>query len=203
MGAQQTDEGKILLHSVFPVQFDAEFLPIFEKFRKKRIFLLTKMIMITIIITDMTGKERKHSRKRDAILEVLRSTSAHPCAQWVYDRLKPGIPDLSLGTVYRNLNLFRQEGLAASLGVVNGEERFDGIAEPHPHFVCSRCGAVIDLPPDERDVLVAALEHGFAGGEITANGGNKIAGQRLIIDFRKTVFYGLCKTCQNLSEKIP
>ncbi|MDR2182159.1 MAG: transcriptional repressor [Treponema sp.] len=147
--------------------------------------------------------ERKHIKKRDAILVVLRATGDHPCAQWVYDQLKPGIPDLSLGTVYRNLRGFRREGLAASLGVVNGEERFDGIAEPHPHFVCSRCGAVIDVPPDEREALMAALEH-LSGGEITANGGNTSgSGRRFIIDFRKTVFYGVCKACQNLPEKVP
>mgnify|MGYP000354531296 CR=1 FL=1 len=52
---------------------------------------------------------RKHSRKRDAILECLRCTTSHPTAEWVYTQLKPDIPDLSLGTVYRNLAMFRRE----------------------------------------------------------------------------------------------
>ena len=59
---------------------------------------------------------RKHSKKRDAIYECVRSTKTHPSAEWVYSRLKPEIPDLSLGTVYRNLNLFQQEGRLISVG---------------------------------------------------------------------------------------
>ena len=52
---------------------------------------------------------KKHSKKRDAILECVRSTTAHPSAEWIYAQLKPQIPDLSLGTVYRNLAAFKQE----------------------------------------------------------------------------------------------
>ena len=83
---------------------------------------------------------RKHSKKRDAILNCLRETDAHPSAEWVYSRLKPQIPDLSLGTVYRNLALFKETGEAISLGTVMGLERFDGRTDPHIHFVCTRCG---------------------------------------------------------------
>ncbi len=87
----------------------------------------------------------KHFRKRDAILEYLRQTKSHPSAEMVYTHLKPQIPDLSLGTVYRNLSLFRKEGLIQSVGFVNGTERFDGNATPHTHFVCTGCGCVMDL----------------------------------------------------------
>ena len=60
---------------------------------------------------------RKHSRKRDAILECLRCTTSHPTAEWVYTQLKPTIPDLSLATVYRNLAMFKDEGTLVSVGV--------------------------------------------------------------------------------------
>ena len=59
---------------------------------------------------------RKHSRKRDAILECLRCTTSHPTAEWVYNQLKPTIPDLSLATVYRNLAMFKAEGTIDSVG---------------------------------------------------------------------------------------
>lgn len=88
---------------------------------------------------------RKHSKKRDAILECVRSTGEHPTAEWVYGQLKPQIPDLSLGTVYRNLAAFKQEGIISSVGVVNGLERFEGNTAPHAHFLCTHCNAVIDL----------------------------------------------------------
>ncbi|MFI3313783.1 MAG: transcriptional repressor [Eubacteriales bacterium] len=89
--------------------------------------------------------QRKRSKKRDAILECLRSTKTHPTAEWIYQQLKPQIPNLSLGTVYRNLSLFRQEGTIVCLGTVNGLERFDGCTHPHVHFICQCCGAVHDV----------------------------------------------------------
>ena len=73
---------------------------------------------------------RKHSRKRDAILECLRCTTSHPTAEWVYTQLKPTIPDLSLATVYRNLAMFKAEGTIDSVGVYNGLERFDFRTDP-------------------------------------------------------------------------
>ena len=96
---------------------------------------------------------RKHSRQRDAILECVRSTDSHPTAEWVYARLKPEFPSLSLATVYRNLALLKQEGVISSMGVVDGMERFDSNTEPHSHFICTSCSAVIDVfevrPPVE------------------------------------------------------
>ncbi len=88
----------------------------------------------------------KHFRKRDAILSCLRGTSVHPGADWVYAQLKPEFPDLSLGTVYRNLSYFQQTGQIVSLGTVAGVERFDANTSPHVHFICTGCNAVIDLP---------------------------------------------------------
>ena len=87
----------------------------------------------------------KHFRKRDAILAYLRSTDQHPSAETVYAALKTEIPDLSLGTVYRNISLFKQQGLIVSLGTVGGVERYDGNIDPHVHFVCTGCGTVTDL----------------------------------------------------------
>jgi len=88
----------------------------------------------------------KQFRKRNAILAYLQSTNAHPSAETVFAHLKTEFPDLSLGTVYRNLSMFKQEGLIASLGTVNGIERFDANTAQHVHFVCTGCDAVIDLP---------------------------------------------------------
>ena len=87
----------------------------------------------------------KHFRKRDAILSCLRQTTEHPSADWVYAKLKPEIPDLALGTVYRNLSLFKDQGLITSLGTVGGVERFDGNITPHVHFICTNCHRILDL----------------------------------------------------------
>jgi Fur family peroxide stress response transcriptional regulator len=94
----------------------------------------------------------RKSKKRDAIYRALCALKTHPCAETLYARLKPSFPDLSLGTVYGNLAAFKREGLAVSVGVVDGRERFDGDTAPHAHFICRRCGAVIDVwetePPE-------------------------------------------------------
>ena len=79
---------------------------------------------------------QKKSRKRDAILACVCSTDTHPTAEWVYTQLKPEIPDLSLGTVYRNLAMFRREGIIWSAGVVNGLERYDRNPHPAPSMTC-------------------------------------------------------------------
>jgi Fur family peroxide stress response transcriptional regulator len=96
------------------------------------------------------------------------------------------MPGLSLGTVYRNINYFKDKGLIISVGVFNGEEHFDGFAEPHPHLICGCCGAVLDLPvPDEQ-----ALE------DLT----QKMLAADCTIDFRKTILTGLCPGCTEYSK---
>lgn len=99
-------------------------------------------------------KTTRFSKKRQAILMALRDTHEHPTAETLYQQLKPEHPDLSLGTVYRNLTLFRQQGLVRGVGVVDGHERFDANTADHPHFVCKCCHAVIDIPAIEDGVEV-------------------------------------------------
>ena len=132
----------------------------------------------------------KHFRKRDAILTCLRQTKVHPSADWVYNQLKPEIPDLSLGTVYRNLALFKEQGLINSLGTVNGVERFDGDTHPHVHFVCTHCGTVQDLEGmPNLPSLRAAAENDL---------GSQIEGCQI-------TFTGACRECtqhQNKEEAV-
>ncbi len=104
------------------------------------------------------------SKKRDAMLALLRSTHCHPGADRVFRELKLQYPDLSLGTVYRNLNHLCQRGLIRRVGTVDGQERYDGVITPHSHFICDRCGAILDLPEHSpgRDWLEAVgVQYGF------------------------------------------
>ncbi len=115
------------------------------------------------------------SKKRDAMLALLRSTRCHPGADWVYREMRAQFPDLSLGTVYRNLNQLCERGLIQRVGAVGGQERYDGVTAPHSHFICNRCGAIIDLPEHSpgRDWLDAAgVQYGFRaeGCELTVRG---------------------------------
>ena len=108
----------------------------------------------------------KHFRKRDAILSCLRQTTEHPSADWVYAKLKPEIPDLALGTVYRNLTLFKDQGLIASLGTVGGVERFDGNVTPHVHFICTACHRVTDLSQIQVPEELNASASRASGGQV-------------------------------------
>ena len=122
----------------------------------------------------------KQFRKRNAILGYLRQTKTHPSAEMVYNHLKPEIPDLSLGTVYRNLAMFKDKGEIISLGTVNGVERFDGNTSPHVHFICNGCSDVADLP---QIAVPEALNH-----EVSSQTGGQISTCQL-------TFIGQCKNC--------
>ena len=88
---------------------------------------------------------RNKSKQRDAILSCIQGTVCHPTAQWVFEQLKPRMPELSLGTVYRNLSILREDGQIQSVGFNGGMEHFDGDLHPHAHFFCTVCGRVSDL----------------------------------------------------------
>jgi Fur family peroxide stress response transcriptional regulator len=110
----------------------------------------------------------KQFRKRSAILDCLRGTDSHPSAEDLHAMLGIAHPDISLATVYRNLAMFKKQGIIQSLGTVNGIERFDANTAPHVHFICSECSAVLDLPelraPEE---LRTAAAKGV-GGSVSA-----------------------------------
>jgi Fur family peroxide stress response transcriptional regulator len=156
---------------------------------------LDKIVIVIIIIRENNSmKQRKHSRKRDAILALIQSSVLHPGAQWVYNELKPKIPDLSLGTVYRNINVFLKEGALASVGIVKGEERFDGRTVPHPHAVCTRCGKVVDILNIEEKTINTLREMWEVEHSVGAVSGFEI-------DLRKTVFHGVCNECLSTGKE--
>ena len=121
----------------------------------------------------------KYSRQRQAILDYLCSTKEHPTAETVYSNIRIHYPNVSLGTVYRNLNLLADEGKILRLTCGDGSDRFDGNPNPHYHFLCHDCGKVLDLtldPLNHIDVLAAA---GFNG----------------IIEGHFVLFHGKCPDC--------
>ena len=127
----------------------------------------------------------RYSKKREVILAAIQGTSCHPSADWVYRQLKPVYPDLSLGTVYRNLLFFQERGLVRRVGVVQGQVRFDGVVAPHSHFICGGCGLVMDLP-----------------GIHTGDRLDRIVSQKygLVVERRELTFYGLCPNCADAQD---
>lgn len=85
-----------------------------------------------------------YSKQREVIYRVLKSTTTHPNAQWVYENVKKIMPNISLATVYRNLNLLEKGGEIMRLQGSFNEDRFDANSKNHAHFICRRCGSVYD-----------------------------------------------------------
>ena len=98
-----------------------------------------------IIITKISMAVQKKSKQREAIVKVLKSTSAHPSAEWIYEKVKKEIPNIGLATVYRNLRLLKEVGEVSEMHASNDTGRFDGNTKVHYHFYCDGCGKILDL----------------------------------------------------------
>lgn len=124
-------------------------------------------------------KIQRMTRQKKIILDVLRSVKTHPTAEWIYQEARQQIPGLSLGTVYRNLNLLRDNGEIMELNYGSSQSHFDGTAANHYHFQCRDCGGVYDLDLP----LIKNIETKAAGIN-----GHHIEGHRL-------EFFGICEAC--------
>jgi len=124
----------------------------------------------------------KHSKQRDSIKEFLMGRKDHPTAAVVYDNVRRSFPNISLGTVYRNLTLLADIGEISRIHVGDGVDHFDADTSPHYHFICSECGCVrdLDMPGIDLDEIAS----------------RNFDGQ---IECHTVYFHGRCKDCcQNL-----
>ena len=126
----------------------------------------------------------KHSKQRDSIKEFLSLRKDHPTADVVYMNVRKSFPNISLGTVYRNLTLLADLGEIIRLRVGDGGDRFDFDTSPHYHFVCSGCGSVSDLYLPFTEKITEAAQANY-DGEIKGH---------------TAYFYGLCCQCVNKSR---
>lgn len=93
----------------------------------------------------MNAKKVHYSRQREQIYAYLTERSDHPTAEQVYTHMKKELPNLSLGTVYRNLKFLEDSGKIRRISTSQSAERYDWRCEDHAHFVCRQCGRVRDL----------------------------------------------------------
>jgi len=125
-------------------------------------------------------KER-NTKQKTVILSAVRSTKIHPTAEQVHAMVLAEMPNISLGTVYRNLNHMAELGQLRRISVTDSPDRFDGDLSPHHHICCTECGEFgdrHDLPYDKNLDAIAEKKSGY---KITRH---------------ETVFYGLCKNCK-------
>jgi Fur family transcriptional regulator, peroxide stress response regulator len=125
-------------------------------------------------------KYRK-SKQRDKIYNLLKNTDSHPSASWIYEKLKKEDRKLSLGTVYRNLKILKEQGLIKKLDIGTGFDRFECKTGKHNHLICEECGSVKDIELNTKDFPYAEIERltGFS------------------ISTHRIEFFGLCDKCKN------
>ena len=123
---------------------------------------------------------RREAKQREAILNMLRSADSPPTACWIYDEVRKVIPNISKGTVYRNLKILRDKGEITELNLSGNVSRYEGRQKNHYHFRCDKCGRVFDLdePVDHKLDESVAKRTGFK------------------VSYYQLEFRGLCNDCQ-------
>ena len=124
---------------------------------------------------------KNYSRQREAIMRVLCSTDTHPTAQQVYEAVRKEIPNISLGTVYRNLAALSENGDILCL-TVGGFDHFDGDIKPHVHLRCRKCGHIADAQLANNTPREAAISKNFTP------------------DSEVYVIFGVCAECQKVND---
>lgn len=127
-----------------------------------------------------TESNLRMTRQRQVILEELRRTCSHPGADELYVRVRRRMPHISLGTIYRNLEVLSASGEIQKVETGGSLKRFDGNTAPHYHIRCLRCQKVVDAPvavlPDVERLLDGKTDFVITGHRIE--------------------FLGICPKCQ-------
>ena len=124
----------------------------------------------------------RRSKQRERIRQLLEAERVHVTANWVFDKLRDEFPNLSLGNVYRNLNILVEQGEANRLPFGSTFDVYEAAREPHCHFVCDQCGSIEDVTITRS--LKSRLEE-----SVGSETGNVVRG--MSVDF-----HGMCRTCR-------
>jgi Fur family peroxide stress response transcriptional regulator len=128
---------------------------------------------------------KRDTRQRKAILDVLHRADSHPTADDIYDEVRKIIPNISKGTVYRNLKVLQDTGRISELNLSGTVSRYEGNHENHYHFRCERCGRVFDLEEPVDKSLDKRVE--------------KSTGFK--VSYHQLEFRGICKDCRKKIKK--
>ena len=123
----------------------------------------------------------RNTAQRDLVLRVVEESCDHPSAETIYTRCRERMPDISLGTVYRNLKVLVELGKIREVSILNAGDRYDKTIGLHAHFRCKSCGVVLDVPAKDLDRLESAVQ--------------SMTGYQ--IDGTEVLFVGLCDRCKN------
>ncbi len=131
---------------------------------------------------------QRMTHQRKVILEELKRVRSHPTADEIYEMVRRRLPRISMGTVYRNLDILSEIGLIQKLQPIRSQMRFDGNPKGHYHITCPRCGRVDDAPTELSDDILKDLENTL----------DKLA--KYGISGYNLDFIGLCPSCMKLEQ---
>lgn len=125
----------------------------------------------------------RETRQRKVVYETIKNTQSHPTADWIFERVRNTVPKISLGTVYRNLSVLKEEGLINEIYGNDRRAHYDATVTPHAHFICSDCGSILDVH-SKIDLDWRSLKE-LVGCEVAA---------------QRVEFLGVCAACQHRSR---
>lgn len=122
----------------------------------------------------------RNTAQRDTVLKVVEASCDHPTAETIYTRCREIMPEISLGTVYRNLKVLVELGKIREVSILNAGDRYDKTIGLHAHFRCKHCGRVLDVPAGALEELESKVQSAT---------GHLIEGTEIL-------FVGVCDGCR-------
>lgn len=123
---------------------------------------------------------QRNTIQRQLVLQAVQAMHNHPTAEEVYSRVAANHPNISRGTVYRNLGLLAQQGAIQRVSHLNAADRFDFELKPHYHFRCRKCDAVFDIDLPYKHKLMQEAQQSTSA----------------LVETCEIVFTGICPNCQ-------
>ncbi len=127
----------------------------------------------------------RDTKQRRVVFETIRETLSHPTADWIFEKVRMTMPKISLGTVYRNLSVLKDEGMVREIYSTDRRAHYDAVTRQHAHFICSECGSISDVH-DLPEYDWRALKE-LVGCEVTE---------------QRIEFAGICAACQRRSKSL-
>lgn len=127
----------------------------------------------------------RETRQRRVVYETVKETTSHPTADWIFDQVRTTLPKISLGTVYRNLAVLKDEGLVHEICGIDRCAHYDANISSHAHFICTDCGSISDVHST----------HDYDWRSVKELVGCEVKEQR-------TRFLGVCAGCRHQSQRL-
>jgi Fur family peroxide stress response transcriptional regulator len=116
---------------------------------------------------------------------LIKTNPEHPTAQWIYDRLREEFSTISMGNVYRNINILIEDGLIKARDFGDGIVHYDAVPGPHYHFICKECNTITDFSLPVQDTITKMAQKET----------------KKIVSSHTIQFFGICEKCQNIKGK--